>query len=73
MDNARPTKFPGLADMADKIETVARDHPDYSRVVDVVRVFCDHLRALDRLTVLQNRLAQSPSHHSQSPMQSSRP
>jgi len=51
------TKFPGLADLARQIEELAREHPDYSRCIDVIRVCCDHLRAVDRLTVLQNRIA----------------
>lgn len=46
-----------LTDLAQQIEATARAHPDYSRCMDVIRVCCDHLRALDRLTVLQAREA----------------
>jgi hypothetical protein len=50
---------PGLADLASQIEATARAHPDYSRVVEVIRVCCDHLRAIDRINRLQHEAVAS--------------
>jgi hypothetical protein len=45
-----------LADLAREIEELARQHPDYSRVIEAIRCCCDHLRAVERISRLQREL-----------------
>jgi len=45
----------GLRQLAEKIERVARMHPEFSRCYEIIRVCCDHLCAIERISEL-NRL-----------------
>ena len=50
------SKFPGLRDLAFKIQKISEDHPDYSRAWEVVRTCCSHLCALEAISELTRRL-----------------
>lgn len=41
-----------IRDLVAKIETVARDHPSYSQVYDIVQVATDHMAARARIEEL---------------------
>ena len=46
------SKFPGLRDLASKIQKISEDHPDYSRAWEVVQSCCSHLCALEAISEL---------------------
>lgn len=46
-----------IRDLVAKIETVARDHPSYSQVYDIVRVATDHMAARARIEELNQEEA----------------
>jgi hypothetical protein len=46
----------GLRGLAREIEELARAHPEHSRCHEIIRVCCDHLCAIARVSELQQKL-----------------